>query len=107
MSLMAVPSHLRGTKALAGMDTREQLMRDRRRAEAHGRAIALCQGIEVPVGWWRGARWQEFSLQLPEWMSLQVRHWKEQAAALDCQERKSDTSSKRAPKWNCPLESER
>lgn len=40
------------------------------------------------MGWWRGARWQEFSQQLPEWMSSQVRHWKEQAAALDCQERK-------------------
>ena len=25
---------------------------------------------------------------MPEWMSSQVRHWKEQAAALDCQERK-------------------
>jgi transposase len=72
----------------AGGELGEQLMRDRRRAEARGRAIALGQGIEVPAGWWRGARWREFSQELPEWMSLQVRHWKEQAVSLDRQERK-------------------
>ena len=32
---------------------REQLMRNRRRAEARGRALALTQGILAPVGWWR------------------------------------------------------
>jgi len=87
MSLVAVPS-VQEEQKRSLVRYREQLLRDRRRAEARGRAIALCQGIEVPVGWWRGARWQEFSQQLPEWMSSQVRHWKEQAAALDCQERK-------------------
>jgi transposase len=87
MSLVAVPC-VQEEQKRSLVRYREQLLRDRRRAEARGRAIALCQGIEVPVGWWRGARWQKFSQQLPEWMSLQVRHWKEQAAALDCQERK-------------------
>jgi transposase len=87
MSLVAVPS-VEEEQQRSHVRYREQLIRDRRRAEARGRAIALGQGIEVPVGWWRGARWREFSQQLPEWMSLQVRHWKEQAVALDRQERK-------------------
>jgi len=38
---------------------------DRRRAKARGRDIALVQGIEVPVGWWRESRWQAFNRQLP------------------------------------------
>jgi transposase len=87
VSLVAVPS-VEEEQKRSLVRYREQLMRDLRRAEARGRAIALCQGIEVPAGWWRRGRWQEFSQQLPEWMSLQVKHWQEQAVVLDCQERK-------------------
>src|SRR6202795_1844751 len=87
MSIVAVPS-LEEEQQRSVVRYREQLMRDRRRAEARGRAIALVQGIEGPVGWWGETRWHEFSRQLPEWMSLQVAHWREQAVVLDCQERK-------------------
>jgi transposase len=87
MSIVAVPS-LEEEQQRSVVRYREQLMRDRRRVEARGRAIALVQGIEVPAGWWREARWQEFNRELPQWMSLQVGHWREQAVALDCEERK-------------------
>lgn len=87
LSLVAVPS-MEEEQQRSLVRYREQLLRDRRRAEARGRAIALGQGLKVPVGWWRGARWREFSQQLPEWMSLQVRHWREQAVSLDREERK-------------------
>ena len=42
---------------------REQLMRNRRRAEARGRALALTQGILAPVGWWRPAALE--AVQIP------------------------------------------
>jgi transposase len=87
MSIVAVPS-LQEEQQRSVVRYREQLMRDRHRAEARGRAIAVVQGIEVPAGWWREARWQEFNRELPEWMSLQLGHWREQAVALDCEERK-------------------
>ena len=64
MSLVAVPS-VEEEQQRSLVRYREQLMRDRRRAEARGRAIALCQGIEVPAGWWREARWREFRQELP------------------------------------------
>jgi hypothetical protein len=51
---------------------REQLVRNRRRAEARGRALALTQGILAPVGWWRPAAWKQLKSQLPEWMSSQL-----------------------------------
>ena len=62
---------------------REQLMRDRRRAEARGRALALSQGILAPVGWWRPAAWEQFRPQLPEWLSDQLAYWQAQALAID------------------------
>ena len=43
----------------------EQLMRDRRRAEARGRALLIIQAILVPRGWWRPALWPDFSRGLP------------------------------------------
>jgi hypothetical protein len=65
---------------------REQLVRNRRRAEARGRALALTQGILAPVGWWRPAAWKEFKTQLPEWMGSQLKRWQEEALATDAKE---------------------
>ena len=65
-------------------------MRNRRRAEARGRALALTQGILAPVGWWRPAAWKQFKSQLPEWMSFQLENWQEEALALNAKERKID-----------------
>ena len=55
MSIVAVPSP-QEEQQRSVVRYREQLMRNRRRAEARGRALALSQGIVVPVGWWRAAR---------------------------------------------------
>ena len=49
MSIVAVRS-LGEEQQRSVVRYREQLMRDRRRAEARGRAIALVQGIEVRAG---------------------------------------------------------
>jgi hypothetical protein len=57
----------------------QSFTRNRRRAEARGRALALTQGILAPVGWWRPAAWEQFKTQLPQWMNLQLEHWQEQA----------------------------
>src|SRR6202047_3407156 len=54
MSIVAVPS-LQEEQQRSVARYRDQLMRDRRRAEARGRALALTQGILAPVGWWRPA----------------------------------------------------
>jgi hypothetical protein len=78
-------------------------MRDRRRAEARGRADAVVQGIEVPVGWSREARWQEFNSRLPEWMRLQLGHWREQAVALDCKEAKLRRELEKSLRIELPL----
>ena len=40
-----------------------------------------------PVGWWRPAAWEQFSLQLPEWMRRQLEHWQQEALALHRTER--------------------
>jgi hypothetical protein len=53
-------------------------MRNRRRAEARGRALALTQGILAPVGWWRPAAWLQFKSQLPKWMGFQLENWQDQ-----------------------------
>jgi transposase len=86
MSIVAVPS-LEQEQQRSVVRYREQLVRNRRRAEARGRALALTQGILAPVGWWRPAAWKQFKTQLPEWMDCQLEHWQEQALAIDAKER--------------------
>lgn len=86
MSIVAVPSpELEKQRCVARY--REQLLRNRRRAEARGRALALSQGIVAPGGWWRPAAWQQFKTQLPEWMGSQLQHWQQEALAVDAKER--------------------
>jgi len=102
MSIVAVPS-LEEEQQRSVVRYREQLMRDRRRAEARGRAIAVVQGIEVPAGWWREARWQEFNSRLPEWTSLQLGHWREQAVALDSEEGKLRRELEKSLRIELPL----
>jgi hypothetical protein len=51
MSIIVVPSPLQEQQRSV-VRYREQLVRNRRRAEARGRALALTQGILAPVGWW-------------------------------------------------------
>jgi len=87
MSIIAVPSPSEEQQRSV-VRYREQLMRNRRRAEARGRALALTQGILAPVGWWRPAAWKQFKSQLPEWMSFQLENWQEEALALNAKERK-------------------
>jgi transposase len=86
MSIVTVPSPLQEQQRSV-VRYREQLVRNRRRAEARGRALALTQGILAPVGWWRPAAWKQFKTQLPEWMDCQLEHWQEQALAIDAKER--------------------
>jgi transposase len=59
---------------------REQLVRNRHRAEARGRALALTHEIVAPVDWWRPAARKEFKTQVPEWMDSQLKRWQEEAA---------------------------
>jgi transposase len=87
MSIVAVPSLLQEQQRSV-VRYREQLVRNRRRAEARGRALALTQGILAPVGWWRPATWKRFKTQLPEWMGSQLENWQEEALALNAKERK-------------------
>ena len=86
MSIVTVPSPLQEQQRSV-VRFREQLVRNRRRAEARGRALALTQGILAPVGWWRPAAWKQFKTQLPKWMDSQVEHWQEEALAVDAKER--------------------
>jgi transposase len=86
MSIVAVPSaELEEQRSVVRY--REQLLRNRRRAEARGRALALSQGMVAPRGWWRPAAWQQFKTQLPEWMGSQLEHWQQEALGLDTKER--------------------
>jgi transposase len=71
MSIIAVPSAEQEQQRSVGR-YREQLMRNRRRAEARGRALALTEGILAPSGWWRPGAWQEFKTQLPQWFSGEI-----------------------------------
>jgi hypothetical protein len=85
MSVVAVPSpELEQQRSVVRF--REQLMRDRRRAEARGRALSLSQGLLAPRGWWRPAAWEPFSRELPEWMRPQLTYWQQEALALQAQE---------------------
>jgi transposase len=86
ITIVAVPSPEREQQRSV-VRHREQLVRNRRRGEARGRALALTQGILAPVGWWRPAAWKQFKTQLPEWMDSQLEHWQEQALATDAKER--------------------
>jgi transposase len=85
MSVIAVPSAVQEQQRSV-VRYREQLMRNRRRAEARGRALTLTEGILAPAGWWRPGAWQEFKTQLPDWMVCQLEHWQEEALGLDAQE---------------------
>ena len=86
MSIVAVPSPEREQQRSV-VRHREQLIRNRRRAEARGRALALTQGIVAPVGWWRPAAWKQFKTQVPEWMDSQLAYWQEEALGIDAKER--------------------
>ena len=85
MSVIAVPTALQEQQRSVGR-YRDQLMRNRRRAEARGRALALTRGILAPRGWWRPAAWQEFKTRLPKWMLGQLEHWQKEALEVDAQE---------------------
>ena len=74
MSIVAVPRPEQ-EQPRSVVRHRAQLVRNRRRAEARGRALALTQGIVAPVGWWRPGAWKEFKTQVPEWMGTQLEHW--------------------------------
>jgi transposase len=86
MSLVTVPSSEQEQQRSVARH-REQLMHNRRRAEARGQALTLSQGIVAPVGWWRPAAWKEFKTQVPEWMVSQLQHWQEEALGIDAKER--------------------
>jgi transposase len=86
MSIVAVPTPEQEQQRSV-VRYREQLMRDRRRAEARGRALLLTQAILMPGGWWRPALWQDFSRELPEWTIPQVEYWQGRALAADAKER--------------------
>jgi len=66
---------------------REQLLRDRRRAEARGRALLLTQAVLAPRGWWRPTLWPDFSREIPQWSLPQVKYWQGRALAADAKER--------------------
>jgi transposase len=86
MSIVAVPSpEMEQQRSVVRY--REQLMRDRRRVEARGRALALTQGIVAPAGWWRPAAWEQFQPELPAGMRGQLEYWQQQAGALHAKER--------------------
>jgi hypothetical protein len=102
MSIVAVPS-LEEEQQRSVVCYREQLMRDRHRAEARGRAIAVVQGIEVPAGWWREARWQEFNSRLPGWMSYNSDTGESRLWPWMVKNAKFARSSKRVPALNCLL----
>src|ERR1700758_3039308 len=87
MSIVAVPS-LEQEQQRSVVRYREQLVRNRRRAEARGRALALTQGILAPAGWGRPAAWKPFKSPLPEWMGSQLENWQEEALALNAKEQK-------------------
>jgi hypothetical protein len=100
MSIVAVPSPEQEQRRSV-VRHREQLVRNRRRAEARGRVLALTQGIIAPVGWWRPAAWKEFKTQVPEWMVSQLKRWQEEALATDAKESQwflhlADASEERA-----------
>ena len=68
MSVVAVPSPEQEQRRSV-VRHREQLVRNRRRAQALSRALAaLTQGIVAAAGWWRPAVWEQFKTQIPEWM---------------------------------------
>lgn len=62
---------------------REQLLQDRKRAEARGRSLLLTQGIEVSGAWWKPRRWRELAASLPAWLRGLVGVWQQQARACD------------------------
>src|SRR5260370_41822332 len=86
MSIVAVPS-LEQEQQRSVVRHREQLMRNRRRAEARGRALALTQGILAPVGWWRPGAWKQFKTQVPEWIGSPLEPFPHHALGIDTKER--------------------
>jgi transposase len=102
MSIIAVPSPLQEQQRSV-VRYREQLVRNRRRAEARGWALALTQGILAPVGWWRPAAWKEFKTQVPEWMGSQLANWQEEALALNAKERKVRQELEQMVSENLPM----
>jgi transposase len=86
MSVVAVPTPEQEQQRSV-VRYREQLLRDRRRAEARGRALVLTQGILAPRSWWRPGLWPDFSHQVPEWTIPQVEYWQGRALAADAKER--------------------
>ena len=80
-----------------------KLGRNRRRAEARGRALTLSQGIIAPVGWWRPAAWKEFKTQVPEWMVSQLEPWQEEALGIDAKERQVRRPLENMVSMNLPI----
>jgi transposase len=86
MSIVAVPTP-EEEQQRSVVRYREQLLRDRRRAEARGRGLLLSQGVLAPGRWWQPAVWEEFKKELPRWTIPQVEHWQGRALEADRSER--------------------
>ena len=86
MSVVAVPTPEQEQQRSV-VRYREQLLRDRRRAEARGRALVLTQAVIAPRGWWRPRVWPDFNCQLPQWTIPQVEYWQGRALAADAKDR--------------------
>jgi transposase len=82
---------------------RDQLLRDRRRAEARGRALVLTQAVLAPRGWWRPGVWLDFSRQLPPWTMPQVEYWQGRALAADAKERELRLELQKMVKITLPV----
>jgi len=65
---------------------REQLLQDRKRAEARGRSLLLSQGLEASGAWWKPRRWALLAAGLPVWLREMVGVWQQLALACDAQE---------------------
>jgi transposase len=101
MSIVAVPSPEQEQQRSV-VRHREQLMRNRRRAEARGRALTLSQGIVAPVGWWRN-RLEGVQNTSTQWMVSQLEHWQQEALGLDAKERQVRQQLEKMVSINLPI----
>jgi transposase len=102
MSVVAVPTPEQEQQRSV-VRYREQLLRDRRRAEARGRALLLTQAILAPRGWWRAPLWADFRGALPRWTMPQVKYWRERALAADAKEREIRCQLQKLVKLGLPV----
>jgi transposase len=91
-SIVRVPTPEQEQRRALGRQ-RDSLVRERQRCVVRGHGLMLAQGVRAPGDWWIPKIWEQFRLDLPEWLRPQILVWQESALRMEVE----------VKRWTCQV----